>query len=31
MRNVYKILVETPGGRRQLGRPSSRREGNIKM
>jgi hypothetical protein len=31
IRNAYKILVEWPGGKRQLGRPKCRWEGNIKM
>jgi hypothetical protein len=31
MRDVYKVLVEKPEGRRPLGRPSCRCEDNIKM
>jgi hypothetical protein len=30
-RDVYRVLVGKPEGRRPLGRPRSRREGNIKM
>jgi hypothetical protein len=30
-RGVYRVLVETPEGRRQLGRPRRRWEDNIKM
>jgi ribosome biogenesis protein Nip4 len=30
-RGVYRVLVGKLGGRRQLGRPRSRWEGNIKM
>jgi len=30
-RGVYKVLVGKPGGKRPLGRPSSRWEDNIKM
>jgi hypothetical protein len=31
MRNVYKILVRKPEGRRPLGRPRSRRKDNMRM
>jgi hypothetical protein len=31
MRNVYKILVGKPEGRRQFGRPRHRWEDNIRM
>jgi hypothetical protein len=31
MRNVYKILVRKPGGRRPLGRPRHGWEDNIRM
>jgi hypothetical protein len=31
MRNVYKILVGKPKGKRPLGRPRSRRKGNTRM
>jgi hypothetical protein len=31
MRNVYKILVRKPDGKRPLGRPGHRLEDNIKM
>jgi hypothetical protein len=31
MRNVYKILVEKPKGRRPPGRPRHTEEDNIKM
>jgi hypothetical protein len=31
MRNAYKILVEKPEGKRQLGRPRRRWVDNIKM
>jgi hypothetical protein len=31
MRNSYKILVEKPEGKRPLGNPRRRWEGNIKM
>jgi hypothetical protein len=31
MRNAYKILVEKPDGKRPLGIPRRRWEGNIKM
>jgi hypothetical protein len=31
MRNAYKIFVGKPEGKRLLGRPSRRREDNIKM
>jgi hypothetical protein len=30
-RNVYKVLVGKPGGKRQLGRPKRRREDGITM
>jgi hypothetical protein len=30
-RGEYRVLVEKPEGKRQLGRPRHRREGNIKM
>ena len=30
-RGVYRILVGKPEGKRQLGRPRRRREGNIKI
>jgi len=30
-RDVYRVLVGKPGGKRQLGRPRRRWEGNIKM
>jgi len=30
-RVVYRVLVGKPGGKRPLGRPSRRWEGNIKM
>ena len=30
-RGVYRILVEEPGGKRSLGRPTRRWEDNIKM
>jgi hypothetical protein len=30
-RNVYRILVGKPEGKRRLGRPRRRWEGNIKM
>jgi hypothetical protein len=29
MRNTYKILIVRPGGKRPLGRPVHRWEGNI--
>jgi hypothetical protein len=31
MRNMYKILVGKPEGKKQLGRPKRRREDDIKM
>jgi hypothetical protein len=31
MANVYKILVENPGGKRPLGKPKRWWEDNIKM
>jgi hypothetical protein len=31
MRNVYKIFVGKPEGKRQLGRPRNRCEDNIRM
>jgi hypothetical protein len=31
MRNVYRLLVETPEGKRPLGRPRRRWIDNIKM
>jgi hypothetical protein len=31
MRNAYKILVETPEWRRQVGRPGRRWKDNIRM
>ena len=31
MRNVYRVLVGKPEGKRALGRPRRRGEGNIKM
>jgi hypothetical protein len=31
MRNGYKILVGTPEGKRTLGKPGCRWEGNIKL
>jgi hypothetical protein len=31
MRNTYKILVEKPKGKRPLGRPRHRWEGNVRM
>jgi hypothetical protein len=31
MRNVYKILVRKPEGKRPLGRPGHRWEGNIRI
>jgi hypothetical protein len=31
MRNRYKILIGKPKGKRTIGRPSHRREDNIKM
>jgi hypothetical protein len=31
MRNSYKILVQKPDGKRQLGRPRRRREDNIRI
>jgi len=31
MKNVYKILVRKPDGKRQLGRPRCRWEDNITM
>jgi len=31
MRNAYKILVEKPEGKRQLGSPECRWEDNIRM
>jgi hypothetical protein len=31
LRNVYKVLVGKPEGRRSLGRPRCRQEDNIKM
>jgi hypothetical protein len=31
MKNAYKILVETPGGRRRLGKPRRKWKDNIKM
>jgi hypothetical protein len=31
MRNPYDIIVENSAGKRQLGRPRGRCEGNIKM
>jgi hypothetical protein len=31
LRNAYKILVGKPEGKKPLGRPKRRREGNIKM
>ena len=30
-KSVYRILVRKPEGKRPLGRPRSKREGNIKM
>jgi hypothetical protein len=30
-RGVYRVLMEKPEGKRPLGRPRRRREGNIKM
>jgi hypothetical protein len=30
-RDVYRVLVGMPGGKRQLGRPRCRWEDNIKM
>ena len=30
-RGIYSVLVGKPGGKRLLGRPRRRREGNIKM
>jgi hypothetical protein len=30
-RNVYRILVKNPGGKRPLGRPRRRWEDNIKL
>ena len=30
-RNIYTVLLEKPQGKRQLGRPSRRRENSIKM
>jgi hypothetical protein len=30
-RGVYRVLVGKPEGKRPLGRPECRREGNIKM
>jgi len=30
-RGVYRVLVGKPEGKRPLGRPKRRREGNIKM
>jgi len=30
-RGVYRVYVEQPDGKRQLGRPRRRWEGNIKM
>jgi hypothetical protein len=31
MRSAYKVLVRKPEGKRQLGRPRSRRKDNIIM
>jgi hypothetical protein len=31
MKNAYKLLIEEPEGKRLLGRPWSKWEGNIKM
>jgi hypothetical protein len=31
MRNAYKILVDTPGGKRPFGAPRNRWKENIKM
>jgi len=30
-RNEYRVLVGTPGGKRPLGKPRRKWEGNIKM
>jgi hypothetical protein len=31
MRNAYKILVESPGGKRPLGRPGKKLRSNVRM